>query len=70
LTGPVRHSTPMTRLRKVAMTCGPASVRIWEASSAKVGVADVVQRLDRPVPAQQAGEPAGLACMNGRLVMA
>jgi hypothetical protein len=32
--GPARHSTPMTRLRKVTMTCGPPSVRTWEGTVA------------------------------------
>jgi hypothetical protein len=36
LTGPARHSTPMTRLRNVAMTCGPLPVRTLQASSARV----------------------------------
>ena len=36
LTGPARLSTPMTRLRKAAITLGPLPVRTWEASSAKV----------------------------------
>jgi hypothetical protein len=36
----------------------------------EAGVAEVVQRLDRPVPAQQVGEPGWTACSNGRLVMA
>jgi hypothetical protein len=36
LTGPARHSVPITRLRRQAMTCGPLPVRSREASSAKV----------------------------------
>ena len=36
LTGPARLSTPMTRLRRQAMTCGPVPVRTLQASSAKV----------------------------------
>jgi hypothetical protein len=36
LTGPARLSTPIARLRKVAMTVGALPVRTWEASSAKV----------------------------------
>jgi hypothetical protein len=34
--GPARLSTPMTRLRRHAIVCGPVPVRSWEASSAKV----------------------------------
>jgi hypothetical protein len=36
LTGPARHSTPMTRLCNVAMTYGPLPARTWQASSARV----------------------------------
>src|SRR5215216_6393669 len=36
LTGPARLSSPMTRLRRVAMTFGVAPVLAWEPSSAKV----------------------------------
>lgn len=36
LSGPARHSTPMARLRRAAMTCGADPVRTWEVSSAKV----------------------------------
>ena len=34
--GPARHSTPMTRLRRQAITLGPLPVRTLQASSAKV----------------------------------
>jgi hypothetical protein len=34
LIGSAPLSTPMSRLRRRAATCGPAPVRIWEASSA------------------------------------
>jgi hypothetical protein len=33
---PARHSTPMAKLPKAAMTCGAVPVRTREASSAKV----------------------------------
>jgi hypothetical protein len=33
-------------------------------------VTEVVQRLDGPVPTEEVGEAAGLACSNGRLVIA
>jgi hypothetical protein len=36
----------------------------------KGGVADVVQRLDRPVPAEVVGQPGGLAWAWTRLVTA
>ena len=36
LVAPVRRRMLMTRLRRDAMTCGPAPVRTWEWSSAKV----------------------------------
>jgi hypothetical protein len=41
------------------MTLGPLPVRTRESSSAKGGIADVVQRLDRPVPAHQVGQAGG-----------
>jgi hypothetical protein len=34
--GPARLSTPIARLRRHAMMCGPVPVRTWGASSAKV----------------------------------
>src|SRR6266545_4906310 len=37
LTGRARLSTPMTELRRQAMTLGLVPVRTWEASSAKDG---------------------------------
>ena len=57
LTGPARPSTPMTRLRRQAMTLGPAPVRTCEVSSAKVTSrswcsASIAQWL-------RAGRPAG-----------
>jgi hypothetical protein len=59
----------MTRLRKAAMTCG-AGVGADLGGVLGGGVADVVQRLDRQCPRSRSASPAGLACMNGRLVMA
>ena len=41
-----------------------------EGVLAQGDVADVVQRLDRPVPAQQVGQAGGRTNWNGRLVIA
>jgi hypothetical protein len=59
LTGPARPSTPIARLRKVAMTCGAVPVPGLGGVLGVGGVADVVQRLDRPVPADGVGEAGG-----------
>ncbi|OLM08469.1 hypothetical protein Ae706Ps2_6713c [Pseudonocardia sp. Ae706_Ps2] len=32
---PVSRSAAIARLRRAAMTCGPAAVRVWERSSSK-----------------------------------
>jgi hypothetical protein len=71
LTGPARLSTPIARLRKVAMTVGALPVRTWEASSAKV----TSRTQCRPFsivqwPRSRSARRAGRACSNGRLVIA
>jgi hypothetical protein len=52
LTGPAWHSILMTRLRKVAMTCGAANTQLGVLGEGDV--ADVVQRLDRVLPHDRA----------------
>jgi hypothetical protein len=63
--GPARLSTPITRLRKAAMTPGAAPVRTWEASSAKVMwcSASMAQ-----CPRSRSARRAGRANSKGRLV--
>jgi hypothetical protein len=56
---------PMARLRRLAMARGALPVRTWEASSGEGGVADVVQRLDAPVPAYVVGEVGGAGLGGG-----
>jgi hypothetical protein len=60
----------MTTLRGQAKTWGAAPVRTWGGVLTEGDIGKVVERLNRPVPAQQVGEPGGLACWKGRLVMA
>jgi hypothetical protein len=60
----------MARLRRQAMTLGPAPLRTFKASSAKVVSrrwcsASIVQ-----CPRSRSASRAGLANWNGRLVMA
>ena len=56
----------MARLRRLALALGALPVRTWEASSAKV-VSHMVQPvLDRPVPAQQFGQPGGAGLRMGQ----
>jgi hypothetical protein len=48
---PARLSTPIARLRRPAMMCGPVPVPTWEASSAK---GDVAHPVPRGLPVQTA----------------
>jgi hypothetical protein len=49
------------------MTCGPVPVRSWEASSGEGHIPDPVQAvLDRPVRAQEVGEPGGAGLSVGQ----
>ena len=53
------------------MTCGAVPAAQLGGVLAQGHVADPVQAvLDRPVPADEVGEPGGRACWNDRLVMA
>src|SRR6266508_1022142 len=71
LTGPARLSAPIAKLRRLAMTCGAVPAAQLGGVLAQGHVADPVQAvLDRPVPADEVGEPGGRACWNDRLVMA
>jgi pimeloyl-ACP methyl ester carboxylesterase len=70
LTGPAWLSTPMTRLCRQAMTLGPAPVRTWEVSSAKVTSRRWCSASIARCPRSRSASLAGLACSNERLVMA
>jgi hypothetical protein len=48
----------MTRLRRLAMICGPAAVRTWERSSSKPMSRPVQAVFDTPVAADDGGELA------------
>jgi hypothetical protein len=64
-----RHSTPMARLREVAMTPGPAGADLGGVLG-EGDVAEVVQRLDAPVPPDEVSEAVVLAGACRRLVTA
>jgi hypothetical protein len=63
---PGAAEAPMARLRRQATTCGPLPLRSCEWSSAKVTSHPVQAVLDRPVPAQQVGEPGGAGLGMGQ----
>jgi hypothetical protein len=65
---PAQH--PMTRLRRQAMTLGPAAVRSWEVSSQKVTSRMWRSASIAPCPRSRSASRAGLACSNGRPVTA
>jgi hypothetical protein len=64
LTGPARHSTPMTRLRNVAMTCGPLPLRTCEASSAKVTSRMWCSASIAQCPRSRSARPAGAGLLE------
>jgi hypothetical protein len=70
LTRPAWLSTPMTRLRRQAMTWGPAPVRTWEASSQKVTSRRWCSASIAQCPRSRSARRAGMANRNGRLVIA
>jgi hypothetical protein len=61
---PARHSTPMAKLPKAAMTCGAVPVRTREASSAKVTSRTWCSPFSIPQCPQQVGEPGGAGLLE------
>jgi len=67
---PLRRNTPITRLRKAAITWGAAPVRIWQRSSSKVTSRTQWRRFSMPqCPRTRCSSCAGVACWGERLVM-
>jgi hypothetical protein len=60
----------MTRLRKLAMTCGPVPVRTLQASSAKVTSRTQCRPFSIAQCPDEVGQPGGPAWAKVRLVIA
>ena len=66
LVSPVRRWRLTAKLRRVAITAGPLPVRIWGQVLAEGHVADPVQCLDPPVPAEGVGDQVGTGLVPGQ----
>ena len=68
---PARRSAVRARLRKAAMTCGPAAVRTVDRSSSKATSRTQCSWFSmRQCPRIQPASRTGSACQPGRLVIA